>query len=348
VLRVDPGFDPSGVLTFDITSPFKYEERQRLLTDVFRETTALPGVTAACAISGVPFDETFNMTYVPDGETKPVGAFPRTMSPGCFDVLRLRLVAGRRFDDHETARVGIVTQSFAKSAWPGRNPIGQRVHLGIPTGALIDIVGVVADSLQRSLDARPYPQFYEVASEQAAFPLASVMLRTSVPPASLFNAVRGAVRHVDPAQPVARLRVLEDMVGASTAERRFDLGLFGGFAAVALVLSAIGIYGLFAHLVAQRRSEIGIRMALGAAPGAVVRLMLRRAWLAVAIGLTVGLAGAYATSGLLRSYVFGLSPTNPAIYAGVAVSLGAIGILAAWFPSRRAAAIDPVSSLRES
>jgi ABC-type antimicrobial peptide transport system permease subunit len=174
------------------------------------------------------------------------------------------------------------------------------------------------------------------------------MLRTSVPPASLFNAVRGAVRHVDPAQPVARLRVLEDMVGASTAERRFDLGLFGGFAAVALVLSAIGIYGLFAHLVAQRRSEIGIRMALGAAPGAVVRLMLRRAWLAVAIGLTVGLAGAYATSGLLRSYVFGLSPTNPAIYAGVAVSLGAIGILAAWFPSRRAAAIDPVSSLRES
>src|SRR5262249_46153670 len=161
-----------------------------------------------------------------------------------------------------------------------------------------DIVGVVADSLQRSLETPAYPQFYEVASAQSAFIPQSVLVRTSVPPASLFGAVRAGVRRVDPSQPVARLRALHDLVGAPTAERRFNLRLLVGFGSTALVVSAVGIYGLFAHVVAQRRSEIGIRMALGAVPGTVVRLMLRRAWLAVGIGLVVGLAGTYALSDL--------------------------------------------------
>ena len=348
VLRVNPGFDPNGVLVFDLTVPNAFADRQQLFSDVFREVRAIPGVEAACAINVIPFDESFNMTYVPDGQTAPVGAFPRTVTPGCFDVLRLRLVSGRFFTDREATRVGVVTQSFARQAWPKQDAIGQRVHLGVADGAIIEIIGVVADSLQQSLERTPYPQFYEVASGQSAFVPTSVLVRTSVPPVSLFKATRAAVRRIDASQAVARLRVLEDLVGSSTAERRFNLSLFGGFAAIALVLAAVGTFGLFAHVVEQRTAEIGIRMALGALPASVVRLILRRAWLAIGVGLAAGLAGAYEISGVMRHFLFNLSPTDPRIYAGAAATLGVMALLAAWIPSRRAAEVEPVEVLREA
>ncbi len=173
-------------------------------------------------------------------------------------------------------------------------------------------------------------------------------MRTALPPASLFSAVRAAVRRVDGDQTVARLRSLDTVVGTSVAERQFDLGLFAGFAIIALLLSAVGIYGLFAHVVAQRRPEIGIRIALGARPTAVVRLMLRRAWIAVGLGLTIGLAGAYAASGVLQRFTFQLSPTDPRVYAAAAAALGTLAIIAAWIPSRRAARVDPVAVLRDT
>jgi putative ABC transport system permease protein len=352
VLRVDPGFDAHGVLAFDLTMPNQFADQDLLFKNVFRTVEALPGVTAACAINVIPFDETFNMTYVPQLPNGPaataVGAFPRTITPGCFDVLRLRLLGGRSFTDREPTRVGIVTDSFARRAFPGANPIGQRVHLGVPEGELIEIVGVIADSLQSSLEARPYPQFYEVFSAQAAFPPTSVLVRTSVAPAAVFSSVRAAVRRIDPDQPVGRLRTLEDIVGTSTSERKFDLGLFLGFALIALALSAVGTYGLFAHVVAERRAEISIRMALGAVPEQVVRLMLRRAWVAIGLGLGVGVLGAYAASDALRHLLFGLSPTDPRAYVGVVLVLGTVALAAAWIPSRRAAQVDPVGVLRES
>jgi putative ABC transport system permease protein len=160
--------------------------------------------------------------------------------------------------------------------------------------------------------------------------------------------VRAAARHVDPDQTVARLRTLDDVVGTSVSERQFDLGLFAGFAVIALLLSAVGIYGLFAHVVAERRPEIGIRMALGARPATVVGLILRRAWIAVGLGLTMGIVGAYTASGVLRRFTFQLSPTDPRIYAAAAIALGAVALIAAWIPSRRAARVDPVGVLRDS
>jgi putative ABC transport system permease protein len=352
VLRVDPGFDPSGVLTFDLSLPGTryptFDARRQLFDNVFRELTAIPGVTAVCGINAVPFDQTFNMTYVPEGQMAPIGAYPRTVTPGCFDTLRVRLVAGRPFTDHESRRVGIVTERFAHLAWADDSPIGRRVHLGVANGDLIEIVGVVNDSLQTSLEARAYPQFYETASTQDTFRPTSVLVRTALPAASLFSAVRGAVRRVDADQTVARLRSLDVLVGTSVAERQFDLGLFAGFAIIALLLSAVGIYGLFAQVVAQRRPEIGIRMALGAQPAEVVRLILRRAWIAVGLGLTTGIVGAYAASGVLRRFTFQLSPTDPRIYAAAAAALGTVAIIAAWIPSRRAARVDPVGVLRDS
>jgi putative ABC transport system permease protein len=351
VMGVDPGFDPSGVLTFDLSLPGTryptFDARRHVFDKVFRELTAIPGVTAVCGINAVPFDQTFNMTYVPEGQTAPVGAYPRTVTPGCFDTLRLRLVAGRLFTDHESMRVGIVTDQFAHLAWGDASPIGRRVHLGVTNGELIEIVGVVNDSLQTSLEARAYPQFYETASTQDTFPPVSVLVRTALPPASLFSAVRAAVRRIDVDQTVARLRSLDVIVGTSVAERQFDLGLFAGFAIIALLLSAVGIYGLFAQVVAQRRPEIGIRIALGARPAAVVRLILRRAWIAAGLGLTIGIVGAYAASDVLRRFTFQLSPTDPRIYAIAAAALGTVAIVAAWIPSRRAARVDPVGVLKD-
>jgi ABC-type antimicrobial peptide transport system permease subunit len=171
-------------------------------------------------------------------------------------------------------------------------------------------------------------------------------VRTRVDPASLFPAVRAAVRRVDPDQPVARLRTLESVVGTSTSERQFELGLFLGFAVIALVLAAVGTYGLFAQVVAERRAEISIRMALGALPGMAVRLILRRAWLAISVGLAIGLAGASLSANALRSLVFGLSATDPRVYVGVAGVLGTVALVAAWIPSRRAARVDPVEAIK--
>jgi putative ABC transport system permease protein len=352
VVRVDPGFDPGGVAAFDLSLPgSRYptvEARRELFQRVFDEVGAIPGVTAVCGINAIPFDQPFNMTYVPEGQTAPIGSYPRTVTPGCFDVLRVHLIAGRLFTDHETTRVGIVTQRFAHLAWGDAPAVGQRLHVGVAAGAVVEIVGVVSDSLQNTLEAPVYPQVYESASTSRTFPPQSVMLRASVPPTSIFGAVRAAVRRVDVDQPVARLRSLDDVVGASMAERRFDLGLFGGFAIIALVLSAVGIYGLFAYLVAERRAEIGIRMALGARPEMVVQLMLKRAWIASGIGLAIGIGGAYAIATLLRGFMFGVSTTDPRVYAGVAITLGAMAILAAWVPSRRAARVDPAAVLRNA
>jgi putative ABC transport system permease protein len=348
VLRVDPGFDPSGVIAFDLsmTRYDSHQQRAALFDRVSGELRALPGVTAVCSINEVPFDAEGRMTYVPEGQVRPVGAQPRTISPECFDVLRLRLLSGRRFDAHEPNRVAIVSRRFAQAAWPGQDPLGRRAHLGTVKGVLLEVVGVVDDLLQDALDGPRAAQVYEPAGAEAAFPTRRVMFRTSGPADALLPSVPAAVRRADPLQPVARLRTLDNLMGASVSGRRFQLVLLTAFAIVALVLAAVGIYGLLSQVVAQRRSEIGIRLALGAAPSSVVRLVMRSAWIAVGIGTAAGLAAALAASVLLRRFVFGVSPTDPALYLGTTVFLLAVALAAAWLPARRAARIEAIDALR--
>ena len=350
VLRVDPGFEPQGVLAFDVSLPqTRYQDfsaRQQFFDGLFREIRSVPGVTSVCAINEVPFDANATMWYIPQGTTKPVTALPRTVTPECFDVLRMALVAGRPFKTSEPVRSAVVTANFARAAWPGDDPIGRRIHIGLPNGPLIDIVGVVEDSYQGALDRNRVPQVYELMTEAAAFTPSRVLVRTTVDPGSVSGPVRAAVRRIDSLQPVARLRLLEDIVGASTASRRFELVLFSSFAVMALVLAAVGIYGLLAQIVAQRSGEIGIRLALGATGASVVRLMMRSAWISVALGAVLGLAGARLASELLRSFMFGVSPTDPRLYAAAAVALSTIATIAAWLPARRAARVSPTSALR--
>jgi predicted permease len=350
VLRVDPGFDAARVVAFDVSLPQSrvdtWAKRDDLLTRIVESVRGVPGVTAACAINTAPFDEDANMTYVPDGQSRPVSANPRNVTRGCFDVLGIELRAGRQFAAVEHTRVAIVTESFARAAWPGANPIGQRVHLGVKDGPLIEIVGVVADSRQRSLERQPYPQFYEAASESSAFWPSRVIARTGAAPAAIFGPVRDAVRRVDRDQPVARLRALSDAIGSSTSARRFDLSLVSGFAVIALTLAAVGVYGLLSQIVAQRRQEIGIRLALGATTRSVTALVKTSAWWAVAAGVAAGAGAAALASRVLRQFMFGISTTDPRIYVGVAATLTIVALLAAWLPARRAARIDPLSSMR--
>jgi putative ABC transport system permease protein len=350
LLRVDPGFDPEGVVAFDVSMPGArydtYAKQERFLSQVMTEVLAVPGVTVACAINEIPFDALGGMTYVPEGEARLVGASPRNVTAGCFDILRLRIVRGRPFTDHETTRVGIVTEGFAKQAWPGQNPVGRRVHLGLPDGPFIEIVGVVNDSLQFSLEGRPYPQFYEVMSAQSAFPPQRVLVRAGVPPGSILAAIRAAVRHVDPNQPVANLRPLTAVVGASVSGRTFDLSVISAFSLIALVLAAIGIYGLLAQVVAQRTGEIGIRLALGATAASTVRLVMRNAWIAVGCGAPLGLLGAFEASQLIRRLVFHVSPTEPRVYLSATAALALVALCSAWLAARRAGQIDPIQAMR--
>jgi putative ABC transport system permease protein len=350
VLEVDPGFDPTGVLTFDVSMPDarydSYAKREDLLSRLMAQIGALPGVTATCAINEVPLEMQGGMTYVPEGQAREIGASPWNVTTGCFDILRMRMVRGRPFGKHETGRVGIVTEGFAKQAWPGADPLGRRVHLGVVDGPLIEVVGVVNDSLQFSLEERPYPQFYEFMSEESAFQPQRVLVRASVPPSSLVAEIRSAVRHVDPNQPVANLRTLSNVVSGSVSERNFDLSLISAFSVVALLLAAVGLYGLLAQIVAQRTSEIGIRLALGATTASAVRLVMWNAWIALGCGVPIGLAGAAVASRVIRRLVFQVSVTEPRVYATAAAALTAVAICAAWLAARRAGRIDPVQALR--
>jgi predicted permease len=350
VLDVSPGFDPTGTLAFDLSIYSSRLEsdakRVALYDDVAQSLRALPGVTGACATSAIPFDgDPVTMTYVPDGETRLISALPRTIEGDCFSLLKVQWRRGRSFADRELARVAIVTESFAASAWPGQDPIGRKLHVGVPGGDLIEVIGVVSDSLQRSLERAAYPQVYEQASEKMTFRPTSMLARSSVPPETLFAAVREAVRRIDPDQPVARLRTLDAIVSQTTSPRRFNLTLLGGFAGVAFVLAVVGIVGLQHETVVERRGEIGIRLALGATTSSVVRLVLMRALASVTIGLAAGLGGAWLASRLLTQQLYGVRPTDPAMYAAVALALGAAAVLAAWLPARRAARVDPTTVL---
>lgn len=257
------------------------------------------------------------------------------------------MLRGRTFTTRDVQRAAIVSESFASRAWPNGDVIGRRVHVGLKEGPLLEVIGVAADTRHRSLTDRVAPVLYEVSVEGVPFDVSRVLARTAVPPASLFQGVRAAVRRVDPDQPVANLRTLNDLRTATVAGRRLDLTLVALFTAMALVLSAVGIFGLLAQSVAQRTREIGVRLALGATPGSVVALVMRAAWASVAIGAAVGLGAAHYASRLLQSFAFGISPTEPWLYAGVFTGVAALALSAAWIAARRAARIDPVRTLNQ-
>ncbi|HSC16577.1 MAG TPA: FtsX-like permease family protein, partial [Gammaproteobacteria bacterium] len=371
---VDAGLEPDGVTVLEFPrTPENYDVEQIAGFEqrALERLRALPGVVAAGATSMLPLRGQFNVPMMvagrPDASGEPQW---HTVSPGYFETLQVPIVRGRAFtatdDAAQAAPVVLVNEAFARAYFGDADPLGQRIAIGQYEGQVIDgfvdppreIVGVVAD--QRALGLRQttaretlfVPRAQTPAMEPDAtgpsgvWTLGGIVVRTEGGVTLGRSTVDALLREADPDVPPPRVGTMRDVIGASLEEERFYTVLLGTFAALALTLAAIGIYGVVAFTVQQRTGEIGIRLALGADARAVVRLVLPQAMLPVLVGLGLGLAAALGLTRLLRGLLYQVSATDPATFVTVAVALGVVGLIAALVPARRAASVDPAVSLR--
>jgi predicted permease len=358
--QVSPGFRADNVLTFELTmTGRKYGDAQALLAGyrrLFEHLDALPGVTASGAVSSLPFSQFFAWGPITvEGRVPPAGesflnADVRAVTGRYFETMQIPLLQGRLFDDQDTPdnpRVALVDQYMAQQLWPGQDAVGKRFRRG-DAGAnppWTTVVGIVGRVKQYGLDNDPRIAFYLPQSQlptRAMF----VTLHSASDVSRLSAAVKREVHAVDSDLPVYHLRAMSDLVAESLAHRRFSMMLLGLFAMLALVLAAIGVYGVMAYLVTQGTREIGIRMALGATEMRIVRFVVGRG-LAIGIGgVLAGLAGAFALTRFMRSLLFEVPPTDAVTFGGTAVVLAAIATLASLIPAWRAVRVDPVSALR--
>ncbi len=357
--QVDPGFDPGGVVTMNITLPesrYPTDTAQVAFFDaLLPRVAALPGVQSAGAASSVPLTGGWSRAFdveglvVPEGELGPYGNF-RVVDPDFHRTLRIPLVRGRFFtaaDRMGTPRVAIVDQEMARRYWPGQDPIGKRISLDGTEEApnWVEVVGVVGHTRQDGLDSEGRAQLY-VPYRQLMIPSLTLAVRTAGDPTRVAGAVRAAVREVDPDQPVARVQTMDDLVSATLGPRRFAMVLLGLFATLALVLAAVGIYGVMSFDVARRSQEIGVRMALGASAGTVLRLVLRQGLGLAAVGVGLGVLGSLALTDLLRSQLYEMSAVDPVTFGLVVVVLLGVASLASLVPARRATRVDPLAAMR--
>ncbi len=350
VLRINPGFtfDRGLVINLDLPQE-QYPDpasRARLFGQVITRVSALPGVDGACAMTVAPLiDRRGTMTWVPEGQSRMVGSQPTTVSPECFDVLDMPLLRGRGFTDTEPESVAIVSASLARQLFKDQDPIGRRVHRGLPDGPLFTIVGVVGDIRKTSIESAYGNQVW-LPSSGPMYPPRQLVVRTSGDPAALTGAVRSAIRELDPKLPVSRVETMAGVRSRTLAGRRFNMLLLATYGLVGLLLCAVGVYGLLAQAVGQRTREIGVRMALGARPADVVRHVVLGVSTGVVTGCIAGAVAAGAVSGFVRHMLFQVSPTEPAVYAAVIVLVLGVALLAAYIPARRATRIDPLEALR--
>ncbi len=363
--NVNPGFRTDHALTLRVSLPVPdwqiTEADKDRFVNFFDQTLArvraLPGVTAAGAANMIPLDG--GMTdrlidiegYVPRDEADKPDAQNRQVTPGWFAAMGIPLVRGRLIepaDDKQAARVVVVNEEFARQFFPNGELIGKRIRLGKLTNEFpwATIVGVVGDVRGFALDEPPQPTMYWPVAQIRDTPALAIVVRTQNDPAALAGSVRGAIAEIDPAQPIYDMQTLDQLVSKSLAQRRFTLTLMLLFGVIALVLSAVGIYGVMAFAVTQRTQEIGIRMALGARAIDVLKMIVGSGMLLAAIGVVVGLAGAFAITRLMSSLLFGISPTDIVTFAMVSAGLLVVALLACYLPARRATKVDPLIALR--
>jgi putative ABC transport system permease protein len=357
LLAVDPGFDTRNVLTLRLTVPDGGLARDSLpgfYTQLLERVRAVPGVThaalGACAPLSGPCSETFiNLLDRPE---VPVPQRPLVevnfTSSDWFATGRVPLKSGRVFDHTdrlESPKVIVINETAAKRFWPNQNPVGKRASIGL--GALVngaDIIGVVGD-VRQAADSAAMPRAY-VSVNQAPRTAMMIFVRASRDAAALGPDVRRAIREIAPAYPIHDMQTLADRAAGATAQARFSAVLLGLFAATALSLAVVGIYGVMSLVVTARTREIGIRMALGADQGRVRRAVVREGVGLVAVGAVLGLVGALLSTRVLQSLLFELTPSDPATYVTILIVLSAAAVAASWIPARRASRVDPVEALR--
>jgi len=358
ILNVTPGFEQRNLLTMMVPAiGVKYQQDEQVIVfyqSVLDRVKALPGVEATGVVSNLPFGGngdrySFHVEEKPLANPSEAPSAERFgISPDYLRTMGIPILRGRGFTDHDTAStplVVLINTTLAKRYWPNENPLGKRIRLGDTTGPPRTIVGIVGDVDHQGLDDPPDIQVY-TPQMQFTDGFMQLAVRTSVDPASLTAAVRNEIRAVDPDVPIYQIATMRQLISSSVSQRRFTLVLLAGFAAIALLMSAIGIYGVMSYTVTQRTQEIGIRVALGAQTSDVLKLVIRQGIRLVLVGVVSGLIGAFALTRLMEGLLFGVKATDPLTFAGIALLLISVALLACYIPARRAAKVDPMVALR--
>jgi predicted permease len=358
---VDPGFRPENLLTMSVVlTPLKYPDmahRSAFYTEMLRRVEAVPGVRSATVASQIPLTQQGDSSgLLFEGRPDPPAgqmnlAAIRVVAPLYFQTMNIRLLRGRAFTDQDRAdspNVGVISETMAHRYWPGEDPLNKRFSFGKPESDadMVTVVGIVNDVRQFGLDKDVKPQVYMSYQQMDGFLPRYLIVSTSVEPRSVASSVRGAVWEVDRDQPVSDISMMEDVLSESLARQRFSTILLGVFGAVALMLAAVGIYGVMSYSVAQRTREIGIRMALGARPQDVLKLAVGQGLKLVLIGVAIGAVAALALTRVMASLLYGVSPTDPVTFVTISLVLVGVALLASFVPARRATKVDPLIALR--
>jgi putative ABC transport system permease protein len=359
LLSVNPGFKAAHVLSFEVDLPedrYTKPQRAAFFDRLLDRLKALPGVTAVGAVSGLPMGGEDINSLTLEGRPRPTADKPyladsRQATLGYFETMGIPLRRGRLFaatDTREAPKVAVVDEVLARTFWPGESPIGKRFKNGGPKDKdpWITVIGVVGSVRNSGLHVEPRPQMYRPEEQASSAGMAVVLRTASGDPESLAAAARAAVHEVDRDQPVSNVKTLDQVVAESVAGRRFNLLLLSLFAALALTLSGVGIYGVTAYSVVQRTREMGLRMALGSQAGQVLRLVVGEAGLLAGTGVLIGLLAAFGLTRVMSSLLYGVGSTDPATFAAVALGLLLIALAAACLPGLRATRVDPMVALR--
>lgn len=357
---VQPGFNPANVLLMDIQLPnlppsryAKDEEQTAFFQELTDRVKALPGVEGAGAVLTLPLTGAFESTDVilsgteslPDAE-RPEADYT-TVTPDYFATMQIPLLRGRQFSSQDTKDkpgVIIVNEAFVQRVWPSESPLGKRFTVGFEKEPR-EIVGVVGNIKQTTLDARARPAMY-MPHLQSPSAVMTMLVRTTGEPLGLASGVREQVRAIDKDVPVTHIQTMDQVFSASVAQQRFSMLVVGLFAGLALILATVGIYGVMAYSVTQRSHEIGVRMALGARTSQVLKLILKDGMALALLGVAIGLAGAFALTRLMTTLLFGVTPTDATTLIVVPLTLLGVALVACYIPARRATKVDPLVALR--
>jgi putative ABC transport system permease protein len=360
LLNVKVGFDTERLLTFVVSLPAarasQTAQRVGFYQQLQTRLAGLPEVESVGIVSSLPLSGHNNGSVVivegrllPAGEQAPHIGW-QSASAGYFKTMGIPILRGRNFtaeDAVRAQRVAMINECLARKVFPNEDPVGKRISFGAPRTQADwrEIIGVVGDARHHTLEIEPEPRAYDLF-EQSSSGNMFIVMRTAGDPSRLANAARQQARELEPEAPVYLLATMDELVARSTATRRFSMLLVGGFALIALLLAAIGIYGVLSFAVSERRQEIGIRMALGARRFDILRLIVGQALALTVAGMLIGLASSLLLTRLMTNLLYGVSPTDPRILLLVAMALTLAALLACWIPARRATQVDPLIALR--